>query len=89
MGVAGITISGLSRQPTIQMVTVADQESPAVGGALVDAVVVRVLSEETSSLDADFLAALLRHRTHAEQHRQRAQQNECAKQISFDWMKHF
>ncbi len=52
--IAVVAVVRLSREPSVDVVTIANQESARVSGAIVNAVARRVLGEKPSALNADF-----------------------------------
>jgi hypothetical protein len=61
--VPGVTVTGVSGQPAIEVIPIAEEKATGVCRMLIDPVSARILRKETSSLDANFLPApFLSHR---------------------------
>jgi len=73
--VADESVSGLCRQPAVQIVAIAEQESSGVGGLLPDSLSGRVLRIEAGALQTDFRARFLSERDCGEQADGNSRQN--------------
>ena len=57
LGVAIPAVADIGCEPAIKMIAIADEESTRVSGVLIQHVAVRVFSEKSGALHADFLGA--------------------------------